>query len=508
MGKMCGFLFVKKLKNIKKNKLDEFLHEFSWRGPNYSGSKVFNNGTVYLGHNRLSIRDLSVDANQPMCSANKRYEIIYNGELYNAEELRNHFKIKCRTTSDTEVILELFSMYLEASIPLLRGMFSFVIYDTISNDWFAVRDQFGIKPLYYFKNNCVEILCSEPKIIAQISNVPVDESSLDEWQFLRRPTPGFTFYKNIKEILPATYLKNGVERKYWERSAISKRFDQVEFEFLLSNSIKKHLISDVKVVSMLSGGMDSAAITKIAHPQKCYSVGLLENNEFVEAAQTASEIGIDLEKVNVTQEELIYAWRYLTKLKGEPLSVPNEGLIFLCCKRMASMEKVVLSGEGADEILFGYDRIFKWAASTDPLSVDEFISRYGYSENYKLTERFSRYVENIAKGKKTIDFVEDFFLDFHLPGLLRRMDFASMAASKEVRVPFLDIELANYMYRRDFSIRTGMKINKFPLARFLRKMNLNSVVKRKKVGFSAQFKHEGKSKDYDLFKQITLECLQ
>ena len=136
---------------------------------------------------------------------------------------------------------------------------------------------------------------------------------------------------------------------------------------------------------------------------------------------------------------------------------------------MKSEEKVILTGEGADELLFGYDNIFWWAITNKNFDWQNFINRYGYSKTIKPTKRFVDYVDMEREGKSLIDFLEDFFYKFHLPGLLRRMDFASMAASKEARVPFVDTKLLEYCYRLPANLRLTKVCQKFQLESFRKK---------------------------------------
>jgi len=199
-------------------------------------------------------------------------------------------------------------------------------------------------------------------------------------------------------------------------------------------------------------------------------------------------------------------WRRLVGIRGEPLSVPNEALISLICKEMKNEEKVVLTGEGADELLFGYDRIFNKAIN-DGFDIEEFIDTYTYDSSTKITDRMKNYIEKLWKGKTPIEFLEDFFIQFHLPGLLRRMDFSSMSASKEARVPFVTKTLYEYMYRRQPSIKINCVESKIPLRNLLRELNVISPLSRKKIGFSATRINKNLSDDYKDFQNICLEEL-
>ena len=174
---------------------------------------------------------------------------------------------------------------------------------------------------------------------------------------------------------------------------------------------------------------------------------------------------------------------------------------------MKNNEKVVLTGEGADELLFGYDRIFRWALECQSFDLSTFFDKYGYSTNDK-SSRLENYILNLSHGKSVIHFLEDFFYQVHLPGLLRRMDFASMAASKEARVPFVNKNIIEYLYRLSPEIKINNTHSKIPLRNLCKKLNLNGALNRKKIGFSAQInKKVDRKSDYDYFQNIILNEL-
>ena len=284
-------------------------------------------------------------------------------------------------------------------------------------------------------------------------------------------------------------------------------FSQSYFEEKLIDSVKRHELSEVPIVSLLSGGLDSGIIVSNSNTKKTYTVGLPTNNEFQGAANTAKTISVELESLEVSADEMELSWRNLTKMKGEPLSVPNEALIYLICKRMKPEEKVVLTGEGADELLFGYDKIFWWAVTNENFDWENFISRYGYSDTIKPTKRFIDFVDREREGKLLIEFLEDFFHKFHLPGLLRRMDFASMAASKEARVPFVDTKLIEYCYRLPSEYKINKRMSKIPIRNFAEK-GLYHALNAKKVGFSASRNSvSNKMSEYKFFQKIVMEEL-
>ena len=438
---MCGFLFVNQADHVglSYSQFEKTLKDQSWRGPDATKIIILQNGKAFLGHNRLSILDPISRSDQPMKCSRGRFLIAFNGEIYNHLEIRKKLKVSFKTNSDTETIVEAYSAFGLEIFSWLDGMFSIFIMDLVTSDWVIARDRFGIKPLYIFKNSSLQIVGSEPAGIADLSNSSPCELSIEEWKIVRRPIPGKSFFKNVEEVLPGEVIQsNGNRYKFAVIEPSKSVFYQEEFEEIIRKNVHDHELSDVKHVSLLSGGIDSAVITALSAVTKTYCVGLKNNNEFVGAEDSATRLHKQLIKIETNPSDLIEVWKSLILKRGEPLGVPNEGLIYIACKQMNADEKVVLTGEGADEILFGYDKIFRWASMNKWDSSYDFLMRYGYSTVAQPTQRLIDYIESKLHDQCLLDFLEDFFFEFHLPGLLRRMDFASMAASKEARVPFVN----------------------------------------------------------------------
>lgn len=508
---MCGFLFS--LNNYASHGLQEFklaFDSFSWRGPDNHQIITTTNGEAILGHHRLSILDPSESANQPMLLRDKKTYLLFNGEIYNHKDLRQRLNLSCKTNSDTETIGEAYLKVGEKVFELLDGMFAIVIYNSETKRWIASRDAFGIKPLYINRSGRSVIIGSEAPAIAKLTKKKPCRESIREWELIRRPLPGYSFFEGIEEVRPGTIIDSfGFEKKHWHWEPVSSGYSQKEFEFLLKNSILSHELSDCENVGLLSGGLDSALIAAISNDTETfYSVGLENNNEFEGARETANRVEKKLIEVTIAPNEIEELWKKLSKLKGEPISLPNEGLIYKVCSEMELQQKVVLTGEGADELLFGYDNIFRWGISPSSLNCDEFLSRYAYSKNFN-SPRLEEYFHEQTRGKDKIEFLEDFFYQVHLPGLLRRMDFSSMAASKEARVPFVSKDLISYLYRKPSKIKINQKHSKIPIRKYAKALGLDGALQRKKIGFSAKLRpSDSRFNDYKNFQEIVIGALE
>jgi asparagine synthase (glutamine-hydrolysing) len=433
--------------------------------------------------------------------------IIFNGEIYNHVNLRADLQWKFQTESDSETLLAGLAIEGHNFLRKLNGMFAFVFLDRSSNHWIAARDAFGIKPLFIHRSGLLTIIGSEAPAIRDLVNASPSEASIDEWRLIRRPIPGKSFFEGIEEVLPGTYVKsNNESRKYRERSQVAT-FSQEGFEEKLITSVKAHELSDVPVTAFLSGGLDSAVVCALSSVTTVHTIGMGCNNEFDGATENATIARKKITYHEFTPQELIQSWRDLVRIRREPISVPNEGLIYMGCREMPIETKVILTGEGADELLFGYDRIFRWAVGNNWHGMQDFLECYGYSGKRSMTERLKDYLEEMKANKSVIEFAEDFFLYVHLPGLLRRMDSATMAASREARVPFVCTSLMDYMYRQPAELRLSDTESKIPLRRLAKKLRLSGALERKKIGFSASSRQIDRKAEYEEFQEIVMENL-
>tara|TARA_Y100001978_G_scaffold47623_1_gene42692 strand:+ start:27297 stop:28859 length:1563 start_codon:yes stop_codon:yes gene_type:complete len=515
---MCGFLTCFINKNNRDNLItfDEFKNaslDISHRGPDSNSIFNFKNN-VYFAHYRLSIIHRNPSSNQPFFSKCKRYILCFNGEIYNYKYLSQRYFPRENIKGDTELLMYLLvNKKYDNFLNELEGMFSFVFYDIKKDYYFAARDRFGIKPLYYYIDEYNSIFCSEPYPIAKLKRFEIDEISLKELQCFRRPTPGYSFYKNVNECLPGFIIKkNKIER--WKESLSNKcsdkfcqdeLFDRIKYVFDLNT------IGDLPHCSFQSGGIDSSLIALLTNPSKVYTVGMIDDNEYIMAKKIAQKLNILIKEFMIDKNQFIDLLENYLQIKKEPISVPNEILIYKICEEIKSINKFFLSGEGADEIFFGYDRIFKWSRtegniSNDQKFLDAFLKKYCYSRTLFKSERLLKFCHQIFSNCETrTDFLEDFFLNFHLVGLLARADRASMAAGVEARVPFCSHTISNYMYRRPYEIKIKGDFAKYPLREIIKKSSLKFILNTPKIGFRTLVPGFNQLETYDYMLRLFIK---
>jgi asparagine synthase (glutamine-hydrolysing) len=426
---MCGILG--KIFSISCSttisEFDEALSLMEHRGPDDKG--ILKGDNFIFGQRRLSIIDLSKGGKQPMTSVDGMVTIIFNGEIYNYQEIKtnliskgHHFK----SSSDTEVLLHAYFEYGIECIHQLIGMFSFAVYDLRNNEAYIVRDRLGIKPLFYYHNNGNFTFSSEIKSILKLENehtFEANESALSSYMSFRYPILNDTYFKEINS-LPAGNLihisQNGdlSIRRYWQFNDKLKEQEidkGEEFYFngireILESAVKYRMIADVPIGSFLSGGVDSSAVTAImaknkAEPINTFTIGFEEEgyNEFAYANEVAEQYRTNHREIILSGNDYIQTMEKLIGYKDAPLSVPNEVPLYLMSKELKKYITVVLSGEGADEIFGGYGRIFR-----SPHDYEQFnkIQTEKYSEAEKST-----FLKNFSEryGGKTFDTLLEHF---------------------------------------------------------------------------------------------------
>lgn len=467
------------------------------RGPDAAG--IYLTPEVALVHRRLSVIDVENGA-QPMHFG--KYVIVYNGEIYNTDEVRNElegFGYRFDTHCDTEVVLKAYDKWGNESVKKLNGIFAYAIYDKKENSLFACRDRIGVKPFFYNKTkNTFSFASKIDTLLCQpyVKSV-VDEEGLYE-VFMLGPakTIGKAIFKDICELPPAFCLtyKNGEIKTYpyWKLEA--KEFDEneetaAEHTYLLvKDSIERQLVSDVPLATFLSGGLDSSIISKIASDKykesgktlDTYSVDYTDNDKYFKKSLfqpnkdsdyidvISSYIGSNHHNIVLNNVDVADALEEAVIERGIPGFVDIDSSLMLFCKEVKKDFTVCLSGECADEIFAGYpwyhkkeilfENVFPWARNTN---IRQRILKNGFLSDgeeylqsaYKNTLKNISYLESDDKINKRMREMFVLNLNWFMQTLLARKDNMSMASSLEVRVPFCDYRLVEYAYNMPWNIK-------------------------------------------------------
>ena len=377
---MCGIIGVISKKNNPDfhsefiEPLGQALNHMEYRGPDHQG--IWSENGICFGHRRLSIIDLSADGNQPFQSSDQRYVLVFNGEMFNYQELRSSLQNlghTFNTASDTEVILAAYAQYGKEFCKYLRGMFALVIYDRVLNEVVFARDRLGKKPLFIFENEKVIIFSSEVKFFHAFQTIPleINEESLLNFLSLQYIPGPQTIYKNVSQIKAGELFSYDLKKNQGKSSTYWNMFDYVgqrkdipeldEIDKLLEKSIKYRLVSNVDIGLLLSGGIDSSLLACYMHELagkkvKAFNVGFAEQSidESAYAKQVASALGLELVSLNledISIDNFSKSIFHADQPLGDSAIIPT----YLIAKSIGEHVKVVLSGEGADELVHGYD---------------------------------------------------------------------------------------------------------------------------------------------------------
>jgi asparagine synthase (glutamine-hydrolysing) len=380
---MCGitgfFSFNNKFSEAELHEMTDSIH---YRGPDSFG--YYYDKIVGLGHRRLSILDLSDRANQPMHSEDNSYAMVYNGEVYNfqeiATELKQRYNKKFRTSSDSEIILEAFAEYGNDFVKKLNGMFAIAIYDKISKSLHIFRDRMGIKPLYYYWDGENFAFASEPKAFKKLKSIPLEIDKNAVFNFLHLgfiPSP-LSIYQSVKKLESGTWIrvsKNKLETtRYWsidqkisEKVVSNEKEAIVKLSDLIMSSVQYQVQSDVPYGVFLSGGIDSSLVTANAArlsgvKVNTFSIGFKENkfDESVYAKAIANYLGTNHHEFIVSSRDAMDLIETTFADYSEPFADSSSMPTMLVSKLASQYVTVVLSGEGGDELFLGYGA-YRWA---------------------------------------------------------------------------------------------------------------------------------------------------
>ncbi|RUO59621.1 asparagine synthetase B family protein [Pseudidiomarina marina] len=506
---MCGYFLTNStlVDNAAINRIRKYI---DFRGPDYqSGIIDFKGWKLY--HARLSIIDPENDnSNQPFFDESGGV-LLFNGEILNYSELAERYYDE-DFYSDTALLSRLIvDERLELSE--LDGFFSFAYVDVTGTLKWLVRDQFGVKPLYYHRDLSGALtISSEPKPLALIFNLPVNNEAIEEYRAARSPIFSSSYFDGVESLAPGCCLINGEYFNLKDELEFekSRECDQSDLHCVLKTAIESRLVADVPVGLCLSMGVDSNLIYNLADFDKLYSIGFEGDPDF-EYLRKNGPAKLNLIKAEHSQ----YAsdLDFLLKLRGEPLSVPNEVLLFqLAKKAKADGVKVLLSGEGADEFFAGYDRIFKAFSNLNAFDIDLFIDLYCYEKPAKYSSVYKKF-ESIflSIDLEPFEKVRWFFVKYHMPVLFRRLDFAMMAAGVEGREPLANRHTFNLAKKLAAKTLIGNKLGKIPLRRLLADLTTENFAYMDKVGFPVDltkvFPEISDQTSYDIWFSKNLEIL-
>ncbi len=565
---MCGIVgFVdKKSKKEKLEIIKKMGERLNHRGPDQDG--FYADKEVALGHKRLSIIDLSTKGIQPMFNADKTLGIVFNGEIYNYQEIKEELVkkgYKFKTKTDTEVLLYGYQEYKEKLFAKLRGMFAFVIYDKVKNELVGARDYFGIKPFYYYKDKNTFMFASEIKAFLEHPDFKkeVNKKALKMYLIFQYSVHEETFFKNVYKLKPGHYFKykNGklVTKEYFqvEYEKVDKPYEvfRKELQEVLESSVKYHQItSDVEVGSYLSGGVDSSYVVSVAKPAKTFSVGfdIPGFDETGLAQDLSNRLGIKNYQKKISSEEFFEVLPTIMYHTDEPHANLSTVPLYFLSKLASEQVKVVLSGEGSDEMFAGYNEYYEPLSlrvyTKIPLGLRKIIAKavsplphfpgqntlklYGkpFYERYighgsymsgdeanlmlnpdlRSTEEIKDIIKPYYDKVKDLDDVtKKMYIDMHfwLPqDILLKADKMTMANSLELRVPLLDILVFDYAKHIPTKYLIKDKQTKYIFRDIANRRIPEEWSKRRKLGFPVPFAKWIKEEKY--YKMIKEEFNQ
>lgn len=413
---MCGILGAFFKYQVNEDLLKSATDLLSHRGPDAGGYYTSENEKVFFGHRRLSILDVSQGANQPMFSADERFVIIYNGEVYNFEELKNKLPgFSWKTSGDTEVILELFARFGADSFSWLNGIFAFSIYDTTAEKLWLCRDQLGIKPLFIQRSNEKLIFASELKAIAaannegeKATNFLVSKTAVANFLHLGYIPEPLTIYRGIKKFPAGNYASYDINTGAWNRQQYWNAKDHYLtdpvtdeatalklYKEKLFAAVDRQMISDVPLGTFLSGGIDSSLVTAVASKVsnkkvKTFSIGF-ENPDLDEskyAEQVAQHLGTEHQTFKIKLEDILELVPDFINVYDEPFADSSAFPTMLVSKLAKEKVTVTLSGDGGDEFYQGYG-MYNWANRlSDPKM--QMLRKPYYFASKLMSERHER----------------------------------------------------------------------------------------------------------------------
>lgn len=560
---MCG-IFGIVLKNegtpVCAEAVERCADALAHRGPDASG--LYVDQSVAFAHRRLSIVDAHARANQPYRDDNTGVVVTYNGEVFNYRELKAELRgmgFSFSTMSDTEVLVLSYIAWGKSFLNRLDGIFAFALFDPRKSLVLIARDRLGVKPLYYTMCDVGLLFASQPNALIRWPGVMRGPDMIGALSFLsyRAVVGARTLFAGISKLEPGHLLDitNGrhTSERWWDLSERISRSkpNYSDIRRLFGSAVQRQLVPDAPVAALLSGGLDSSILAYEASARSqirpiCYT-GKVEPPDYDETAyamEVAAELGLTHRVVPIGEPSDVNAVAELVRLRGHPLGMHNETAMFTLAKAISKEHKVVLTGEGADEIFAGYSRLFrtpydynrsKIITALPPAlariarrrlglgvhcsQLQFFLERYSY---FPADEIRSLAIDGQMRTEHEMELFDHFSTQFaeaggdffskisyvlvstHLPALLEMVDNTTMAAGLEARVPYADHQLvtaamampgsqrlrwrspiasAQAFWRPIASFSERLDVSKYPLRREYRSVLPKSVLSRKKMGF-------------------------
>lgn len=570
---MCGIngIFIYGKGNIDLERIHSMNEIIFHRGPDSDG--IYLDEQIALGFQRLSIIDLET-GDQPIYNEDRTCWLIFNGEIYNYRELERDLALRghsFRTHSDAEVVIHAYEEWGKQCVQKLRGMFGFAIWDGKNRELFCARDPFGIKPFYYAHLDGVLVFSSEVKAVLASGLVTpeVDETAFLNYLTFQYAPADMTMFRHIRKLLPAHWMSinwNGMCRteRYWQlnfqpEEGKSRDYFVEGLRETLRDSVRLHLQSDVPVGTFLSSGIDSTAITSLICENRSdgvssFGIGFADYpvNEAAIARQTAAHMNTRFYSRELNVDDFFAAVSRLIWYMDEPLADPSAIPLYHVAGLAREHVKVVLSGEGADELFGGYRiycepralSLFKWLSPRTKDWIRRQASKLPvgtYGRNYLLrgtTPLSQRFVgnaflfgeiekpgitdlppENLQHYRNPFAITEASYLESEewdpvsqmqyvdiqhwLPGnILLKADKMSMAHSLELRVPFLDVKVAEFAAKIPVAYRVKGYVTKHVLREAMKGIVPPSVIHRPKLGFPVPLNAWMKGPLYEPVREI------
>ncbi len=552
---MCSILglinFKDSTSEITQSVLNEMRKTTAHRGPDQNG--FFRSDCVCFAHNRLAVIDVE-NGLQPMSAVfeGKSYTIVYNGEIYNADDLRKELisaGVNFTTHCDTEVVLYSYIIWGQSCSEKLNGIYAFAVYDDHMKRVYLSRDRMGVKPFFYTRLDNTLIFSSEVKAILKHPKIRAQLDNEGIWQMLflspMRPSNNGIF-KNIYEIAPGhhgIYDMDGLKlHKYWSLEAYELEDGEEtvveKTRFYLTDAIKRQLVSDVPLCTFLSGGLDSSVITAVAKKDKkngaslsTYSFEYEGNQQHFEATSfqpesddayavwLANYLKTDHTVLTAGQQDIALLLNAAVKYRDYPGMADIDSSLLYYCREVKKRHTVALSGECSDEIFGGYPWFYR----------PEMLNRDFFPWIHDPESRVFLFKPDFAKPKEGFEYVKQMYLDSKnacplVPGekeemktsriatwlsvnwfmvsLLERKDRMSMATGLEVRVPFSDHRILEYVYNVPWDIKFKHKVEKALLRNAMAEYLPDRILNRKKSPYPKTHNPEYEKIVTRLFEEI------